>query len=316
MSSGAPFEYSIYNRYNASISPSTVHTKNSALYEYFVRYLMQRAMSVFKWTMPTIWEQRARNYMLYVLYCWGFIGILNTPKFGTIPQECTLMGYDVFYQPSGIAVANELIGETQERTIGKDCVLLRLQPDYGGITDIVSYYADQLALLSEAVSVNAVNSKLSFMFGARDKAPAESLKKAYDEYSAGNPAVFYDKNLLDPKTGALTMQFFNKDVRNSYIISDLLKDIRSIMDDFDAHIGIPNANTQKKERMIVDEVNANNFETRSMCELWLENLRTGCEEARKMFGIDLGVDWRSAELAPNAEGANTNADTAINNRAV
>jgi hypothetical protein len=254
--------------------------------------------------------------MLYVLYCWGYVGILNTPKFGTVPQECTLSGYDLFYQPSRFMVSNSLITGTQERIIGKDGVLLRLQPDYGGVMDIVSYYADQLALLSEAVSVNAINSKLSFMFGAKDKAPAESLKKAYDEYSAGHPAVFYDKNLLDPKTGELTMQFFNKDVRNSYIISDLLNDIRSIMDDFDAHIGIPNANTRKKERMIVDEVNANNFETRSMCELWLENLKTGCEETQKMFGIELSVDWRSKELAPTAEGAETNADTTINNRAV
>ena len=123
----------------------------------------------------------------------------------------------------------------------------------------------------------------------------------YDNYSTAQPAVFYDKNLLDPKTGELNVQFFNNNVRESYIISDLLNDIRTVMNDFDSQIGIPNANTQKKERMLTDEVNANNFETRSMCELWLESLQTSCEDAKNMFGIDMSVDWRTDLRTENIE---------------
>lgn len=298
--SKAPYGYEIYNVYNSSFSPSTVHTKNTGLHTYYTRYLLQRAMSVFKWKMPEVWERRARNYMLYVLYCMGFFAIIDTDKFGTIPQQCTLSGYDIFYQPDEALISNPLLPEVNSKKISRDCVLVKLQPDYGGIMDIVTYYADQLSLLSEAVSVNAINSKLSFAFGAKDKASAESLKKMYDNYSSAEPAVFFDKNLLDPKTGDLAVQFFNNDVRGSYIISDLLSDIRSVMDDFDAHIGIPNANTDKKERMIVDEVNANNFETRSMCEIWLETLKICCAEARDMFGIELEVDWRQ-ELTTTKE---------------
>ena len=75
-------------------------------------------------------------------------------------------------------------------------------------------------------------------------------------------------------------------------ISDLLSDLRKIEAMFATEVGIPNANTDKKERLITDEVNANNFETRSKCELWLEELKKGCEEANNMFGLDLSVDWR------------------------
>ena len=57
-------------------------------------------------------------------------------------------------------------------------------------------------------------------------------------------------------------------------------------------IGVPNANTDKKERLITDEVESNNVETRLLGDLWLEELRKGCEEAREMFGIELNVDWR------------------------
>lgn len=288
----SPYFYDVYNLYNASISPSTVHTQNTALTNYYVRYLIQRAISVFKWNFPKIWERRAKNYFLYTLYCIGFISVIETDKFGIIPQNCTLTGYDVFYQPTRCVISNQLINRTIEPEIGKQCSLIKLQSDYFGILDIIYYYADQLALLAEAVSVNAVNSKLSFAFGSENKAGAETLKKMYDHYTRGEPAVFYDKDLIDPETGQLNVQFFNNDVRTSYIISDLLNDIRTIMNDFDSMIGISNANTQKRERMLVDEINANNQETKTLCELWLENLQTGCQETKDLFGIEISVDWR------------------------
>ena len=47
--------------------------------------------------------------------------------------------------------------------------------------------------------------------------------------------------------------------------------------------------------MLEDEVNANNEETRTLCELWLESLQLSCEKTRKMFGFkeeEMSVDWR------------------------
>lgn len=287
-----PVFYDIYNIYNASISPSTVHVKNTELSNYFRRYLLQRAISVFKWTMPETWENKAKNYFLYCLYCFGFIAVIKTDKYGVIPQHCTLTGYDVFYQPTNVIIQNPLINSTLQPRIGEQCALIKLQPDYGGILDIVSYYADQLSLLAEAVSVNAINSKLSFAFGASNKAGAESFKEMFDRYARGEPAVFYDKQLLDPTTGELNIQFINNDVRNSYIITDLLADIRTVMNHFDTDIGIPNANLNKRERMLADEIAANDMETKSLCELWLESLQNCCKKCNEMFGTNLDVSWR------------------------
>lgn len=41
----------------------------------------------------------------------------------------------------------------------------------------------------------------------------------------------------------------------------------------------------------MDEVNENNAETGSRAKMWLEDMRTQCEKARKMFGINLDVNW-------------------------
>ena len=64
---------------------------------------------------------------------------------------------------------------------------------------------------------------------------------------------------------------------------------------FDTEIGIPNANTQKKERMITDEVNQNNISTQSKVELWLETMKDGCKKVNTMFGLSIDVDLRFKE---------------------
>ena len=61
---------------------------------------------------------------------------------------------------------------------------------------------------------------------------------------------------------------------------------------FDTDIGIPNANTDKRERLITDEVNANNIETISRCELWLEQLKKSAQDTNNMFGTSISVNWR------------------------
>ena len=103
---GYGFGYDFINNYNSTFSPSTVHVKNTGLARFFKRYLLQEAFSVFKWTLPETWAQ---NYFLYVLYVIGYIGIIDTDKFGVIPQHGGLGGYDVQYQPRYMLISNPLL---------------------------------------------------------------------------------------------------------------------------------------------------------------------------------------------------------------
>lgn len=288
MYNGIPFSADYINAANSVISPSTVHCRNTSLSLYFQRYLLQKAMSVFKWEMPPEWS---KNYTLYTLYCWGFFAVVNTDRYGVIPQACGLRGYDVFYQPTNAIITNPLLSGTLEPRIGLQCELVRLQPDYGGIMDIVTYYADMLALCAESVGMNLVNSKLAYVFAAENKAMAETFKKLYDQIAAGNAAAVIDKQLFR-EDGKASWQMFNQNVGQNYIADQVLSDMRKIEAMFCTDVGIPNANTDKKERLITDEVNANKVETRSKCDLWLEELKESCKKVREMFGIKLDVEWR------------------------
>jgi hypothetical protein len=250
--------------------------------------LLQKAISVFKWKLPDEWSP---DYFLYTLYCHGYIGIVETDKFGVIPQGGSLYGYDVQYQPTNIIITNPLLRGILKPRIGRDCAVIKLQPDFGGIMDIVSYYADLMAICSEAAAVNVMNSKLSYVFSAKNKPQAESYKKMFDAVASGELAVVIDKDLFDDD-GKPCWNPFNQNVRESYIASDILSDMRKIEAMFDTDIGIPSANTDKKERLITDEVNANNIETASKCEIWLETIKKGIAVANDLFGQTLSVDWR------------------------
>lgn len=288
VNSNPPFDYQTLNYYNASRSPSTVHVKNNRLRRFFRKYLFQKAISVFKWNLPEEWD---KDYFLYTLYGMGYIAVIDTDKFGVICQGGALGGYNLYYRPAYIIITNPLIRGTITANLDTDCALIKLQPDYSSIMDIVGYYADQLALAAESLGINLLNVKSGTVFGADSKAKAESYKKMYDTLSDGDPAVVIDKKLLDDQ-GNPTWFPFTQHIKESYVVSDILSDMRKIESMFDTEIGIPNANTDKKERLITDEVNANNIETATRCELWLEEIRKGLTKANEKYNLSLEVNWR------------------------
>lgn len=283
-----PVNYDYINLYNSQRSPSTVHCQNAALVHFFERYLLQKVISVFKFEgIPETW---ALNYFQYVLFMFGYVAIIDHPDFGVIPQNCSLYGYDVFYQPSHVIIANPLI-KTERYRIGEECELIKLQPDYFGVMDIVTTYADLMALSLETAGINLLNSKMSYVFMSENKNAAESFKKLYDQFASGNPAVFADKMLFN-EDGSPSWQMFTQNVGQNYIADKVLDDMKKLEDRFNTDVGIPNANTYKKERLITDEVNANNFDTQSKVLLWLDTMSRGIEAANNHYGLDLSVEYR------------------------
>ena len=291
---GAPVYYDHLNAYNSMISPSTIHASNTALAWYFRRYLLQKAMSVFRWRLPKQW---AENYFLYVLYCWGYVAIVETDKYGIIPQGCTLSGYDVFYQPTNAVISNPLLSGIIEPKIynsditGAQCTVIKLCPDYGGIMDKINFYADMMALSAETAGTNLLNSKLAYVFAAQSKTQAESFKKLFDSFASGEPASFIDKSLFN-EDGSPNWMMFNQNLRDTYIVGDIMEDMRKWELKFCTDLGIPNANTDKKERLITSEVESNDVEVKTWADTALDCLQDGCKKTRELFGIDIRVGYR------------------------
>ena len=292
------FNYDFINRYNDIRKPSTVHASNNATSWYFKRYLLQKIISVFEFkNLPETWST---DYFLYTLFTWGYIAIIETDKFGVIPQHCSLFGYDVFYRPTHANIANPLLRGILTPKIGVECEIIKLQPDYCSCWDIVSFYGDLLALASESLAVNITNSKLAYVFACDNKTIAESFKKMFDQLNEGNPAVFADKKLFTESGDPLWTTFQNN-LKQNYVAGDMLNDMTKIDARFCTEIGIPNVNMAKSSGVTDNEVEANNVDTKSKVSLWLETMREGIDKVNKIFDLDISVSFRFDDIIKGEE---------------
>lgn len=287
-----PTLYQYDNTAGAFTNPTTV-TTNTGMRAYFEKYLFEKFLSVFEWTLPQEW---AKNYFLYCLYIFGKVAVLNTARYGVICQGCGLRGWDIYYQPTHAIVTNPLLENIRDLRIGEECEVVKINPNFAGIYDIIQHYAEMMAITTEAVDTNIFNSKIAYVFACMDDKQAASFRKMYEKISAGTPAVFVDKSLYDDD-GTERWKLFGQNISQQYIADKLLVNLKQIESMFDAEVGIANANTEKKERLIVDEVNANNESTNAKPALWLETMRESCEKVNALYNI--GLDVKRRETAKN-----------------
>lgn len=289
-----PYTYAALNAVEGTIHPSFLHIHNTSLARFFKRYLLQDAISVFRFKLPAWWDA---DYFRYSLIGFGFVTVFKTDKFGIIPQQCSLSGFNVFYRPTECAIANPLIG-SKILKIGRNCELIKMQPDYSGVASLVDYYGDLMALTWEGITTNILNSKLAYIGYADGKEQAETFKKLYDKIASGEPAVVVKKkssNLSESDK----FQFFTQNLGQNYIAQDMLESLRSIQAAFRAEIGIPDLNVQKKERLITAEATKTDIYTRAKSMVWLEEIQEGMEKVIQKFpelnGM-LSVEFRFKEV--------------------
>ena len=302
-----PVLYDFENLYNSRQNPSTIHTQNTGLFNYYGSYLFKKILSVFKFEgLPGTW---AENYFKSILFGDGFITVFKHPEYGVIPQNCSLSDtYSIFYQPKRVIVANPVLKSSLELEVGIDCEIIKIQPDYRSVLDIVSFYADMLAVSAEAMGMNLLNTKVSYVFMAENKAQAETFKKAYDRLASGDPFVVIDKSLMN-EDGSVNWQMFEQNVGQNYIVDRVLNDMKTIEDQFNTKIGIPNANTQKRERLISSEVESNDIDTSALINVWLETMRKDIERVNDHYDLDISVSYRYEDyMKKEEEGDGKNID--------
>lgn len=308
-----PLDYNNYMVYGSQQgnAPQVLDTQN-AKSAFFQRYLWQDLIGVLKWEVPETWDY---DYFTYCLYMYGYVAVINTDKFGVIPQQCGLQGWNVFYRPTTAVITNPLLQGILTPRIGLQCEIIKVNADYGGMWDLITYYADLMALTLSSIGVNIVNSKLAYLLVAGDKAQAATLKDMYSTIASGNPAYCIDEKMFD-RNGNVRWQLFDANVGHNYIADKLLVDLTKIKNLFYTEIGIPNSNQEKKERMVVDEVNANNVQTSIGTMTRLERMQADAKKVEKMFGIKCSVDWRIDPNAMLEDGGIQDASSHNNNSSV
>ena len=266
----------------SSTRPKKVDGVYNASTLFYQERLMRKLISLFELKgAPESWDL---SYFWFVLFSYGYIGITDTAA-GVLPLQCGLFGQNVFLRPTKMIFTNPVLGDF-DRTIDTDCVNFYLQYNFGSAIPLIRRYADLLAMCDSSLAVTLMNSKVAFIGLASDKAQAATMKKMYDNISAGDPAVFVNRDIGNPANF-----FFNR-VKENFVGQEIEIVKRGIINEFLTEIGVENANTDKRERLNTDEVNSNNEEIRLNIADWLENMKDGCRRANAMFGLNLSVERR------------------------
>ena len=287
MSGPMPIYYEYENQIDVHNQPSWLHVSNTGLAAYFRRSFFERALSRWQFTQPIGWGDW---YLPTVLFSVGYAAVFEDPRFGVIPQVCSAYGYNVFYRPSDVIIANPLFDGVKELRIGRDCEIITFREDWHGILDIVAYYGDMMALCAETLVTNLYNSKLAYVIGVNGKGLAETFKSMYDNIASGKPAVAVsNKMFLSDGTPAWTT--FAQNLKQNYIVTDLLDAMQTLENRFDSSVGINNTNRDKRERLTDDEVNANNEQVYLKAKSWLDTMQRCCERINARYDIGLWVEF-------------------------
>ena len=298
-----PLNYEQINLYQGTFTPSDAYT-NSLAYDFWCRALYQRALSVFDFeNLPDNFSRQEVALLYYLLYANGFCGSFPTTQYGVIINPVSPKGYNVFYSPESFIVSNpSLEGISKEFKIyqlgnkfEKDFnpeeygVIIQMSPDYIGIYDIIVYYAEKLANMSAGLDMNIENSKMAYVLGANSKSGVNFLKKVIDKIKSGVAAIVCDSRIT-PVEGFETFEFFNRDnLKSSYMVTEFNTDIQTLINQFDAEIGIVNVPYEKKERMTQFEAQSKQSDGIARACLWKDCLQQSFDEFNELFDENVKV---------------------------
>lgn len=308
-----PLNYDKINLVNGTYNPSPVHNRNNLSFDYWVRTLFHRASSTLIFGLPEYWQGYILDSWYYYLLKFGFLSVQDltknknpkAQKIGMCFSPVGYEGYNFYYFPTHALLTNPMLDDTIRLEIGKDCALVNLTPDFIGIWDIIERYAEQLSNLDNAINMSIINNKFAFVVAGKSKAAIQTLKKMMDLINKGEPAVFLDERVVDMKDGETPFQSWTRDnLKQSYLTTDQLLDLHTILNDFDSEIGIPTVPYQKKERETEYESKSKVADGMARSLVWKRCLESSIKNVNKLYpelNITFKLRWEVDENVNNED---------------
>lgn len=287
--------------------PNTYLKQKTYEYRYWFRSLLHKLDSSLKFNgLPDDWPE---DFFKILLWARGYLAVFKTERWGiTFNPVASLSGYDFYYQPQKVAVANPYYNKIL--TLHKDVELVKLTPDFCGILDIVDYYATKLAELSKGIDMGLINAKMPMVLTASNEAQSATLKAVYDSVQEGQSLVIWkdlsDNNEIIPQKEPF--QFWNQDYKQTYIVTELLENLQQILDSFYMEIGLPTIMNDKKSHTLNQEADFQSAQSQARLACWVSNLEESFERVEKLFGLRLEVEHAENDINPDGSDPSQNGD--------
>lgn len=240
------------------------------------------ARTVFKWeNLPNGMDEK---WIENFLFKHGKCVFYNDATRGLMVAECnpdgTLNNYEepVSVTPTGIDV------EAISLTPGEDCVLIRNNDEMLPTSETLKLFAYRLAEISRTIDVNVNAQKTPVLVLTSDKQKL-TLKNVYAQWNGNEPVIYGDKNLdIDG------IKVLKTDA--PIVFPQLQNQKLTLWNECLTFLGVNNANTEKRERLITDEVEANNDHIDLSADCMLKARQKAVEQINKLFKTNITVKLR------------------------
>lgn len=261
---------------------------NRTYTDYYYR-LMLLARSVFKWeNLPNgIDEKWIERYLFTEGRCMFF----HDNKLGFMVAKCSDSGdlntYDEPTTISPVATNYDNTGVILQNN--KDAVIIRNNDIELPTAPTIQLYAFRLAELTRTIDINVNAQKTPVLILCSEKQRL-TLKQVYRQWTGNEPVIFGTKDL--------DIEGFKVLKTDAPFVADKLQyQKHSIWNECMTFLGINNANQDKRERLVDDEVQANNEQIEQSAEIMLKARERAAEQINKIFNTHIKVSLRKLDLS-------------------
>lgn len=257
-------------------------------YEYILNDFINLAVNRFNWTnLPNGLTSEQLELMLIEhgqVMCFKDknMGTFILPCFGE--TELNVYGLPTSYRVMG------LNGKYNESIDIDDGVLIKNNPLGSADLPLIQTYAKRIDDLEMTQEVNLFQQAMpKIIIG--DENSKMTAKNFVDKIRKYKFVIFGKKSL-----GSLIQNSDVLDTSSPFILDKLQAYKNEVRSELLTKLGINNNNIVKKERLIVDEVNANNDLIAIMLDLMFDLRKKACEEINQILGENIQVEKREVEL--------------------
>ena len=251
----------------------------------YYTYLQMLSLNMFKYKgLP---ESINTFYLEYVLQTRGYIGFYDDERLGLICSEITLGGKLNHYQMPTEYHTVSTSPLIKKNLSNEECVVMKNSPLYVGIFPYLNFFAKKLALTSRTMDQNLTMQWTPYIITG-DKRMLQQFKVFMKKILQGVQTIFTSKGFRTEDVNVLQT--------NAPFIADELHGMKqAILRECMTMLGIENANMDKKERLVADEVNANNQQVIASRNIWLEERKKAIKLLNEKFGLDASVEFAPYE---------------------
>lgn len=273
--------------YDVELMTSPASDLNQLTYIDYLNRLTLIARSVFKWkNLPNnINEKWIEKYLFTQGKCMFF----KDPIFGFMVTKITESGQVNFYdEPTLLKPTATNYSEFAAYLNDVNSVLIQNNDMMIPTVFTVQLYAQRLAEISRAIDVNVNAQKTPILIQCQERQKL-SLKNVFKKWQGNEPVIYGSKDL---DANAMTVLKTEAPV----VFPDLQLQKHAVWNECMTFLGINNANQDKRERLVSDEVAANDEIVESCAELMLKARQRAAERINEIFGTNIEVVKRTSEI--------------------